>query len=163
MNNERRDVQIAKQLVKMRSKFHLLNSTAFLLYRKCDYFLKLCTCCRSKKYQKLKKKQDKAMEMIEDKLDIVKFIRQQIYLDQLLKVHYSKIERFFIKHPKKLVLDTASSSSSNFSSDKKLNIYDLDICRQEGNLKQIIKNTLKSKAERKYNRSYNSDPQLNGK
>ena len=60
----------------MRSKFPLLNSTSFLLYRKFEIVLKLFTCCQSKQYQKLMKKQDKALEMIEDKLDIVKFIRQ---------------------------------------------------------------------------------------
>ena len=158
MNKDSSDVQVAKQLVKMRSKFPLLNSTSFLLYRKCHYLLILFTCCRSKKYQKLKKKQDKGIEMIEGQLDIVKFIRQQIYLDQLLKVHYSKIERFFIKHPKKLVLITSSSSSSSFTSDQKTEKNNhFEVGRQEGNLKLIIQNTLKSKAARKLHRKYNSD------
>ena len=136
-------------MVKVRSKFPLLNSTSFLLYRKCHYALKLFSCYRPKKYEKLKKKQDKGMVLIEEKLDIVKFISQQIYIEQLLKVNYSKLERFFIKHPKKLVLESAksSSSSSSYAAVDPNNFSQLEDAnrRQEENLKHILHNTMKSR------------------
>ena len=48
--------------------------------------------------------QDKAVNTIGDKLDVVKFLRRQMLMDEMLKISLSTLERLFLVRNKKFVL-----------------------------------------------------------
>ena len=101
---------------------------------KSKHFCLRIFCCFncSKKRQARWRMQEKADKVIGEQLDIVRVIRRQILLDQLLKIILSPTERHYLKRSKNFTLrdgdvtDSSSSATSSFESKKHRKIQETE-------------------------------------
>ena len=64
---------------------------------------------------KIEKKIKQGSDLIDQHVDVVRFIRNQIKFEIFFKARTTKLERFFIRHNRKYVLDNEDSNSSDLS------------------------------------------------